>query len=47
MAVGTIFDLNKNHFAKLNHAELHKNMYHTKSNHSSSLIKEDFKYTLR
>lgn len=44
MAIGTIFNLTKYIFEKLNHAELHKNMYHTKSNLSSGLIKEDINY---
>ena len=39
--------LTKNLFEKVNRAELPKNMNNTKSNHSSVLVKEDFKYTLR
>lgn len=47
MAAGTIFDLTKNLFGKLNHGKIHKNMCNAKSSHPSGLVKEAFKYTLR
>lgn len=47
MATETSIDLTKNLFGKLNNAELHKNMHHTKSNCLPGLVKEDFKHTLR